>query len=97
VVVAASQYGAANMPVRRPITTKVSGDPTDTPNKRERRTAELSTVPAAAPRAVESDQDALILGEEFDPLAPFRGMAVAAVAGTSLWLLILAALMKLLR
>jgi hypothetical protein len=49
---------------------------------------------SAAPRTLEADQDTLIPGDEFDPIAPFRGMALAAVAGTSLWLLILAALMR---
>ncbi len=55
----------------------------------------MTPTSAAAPRPLDADQDALLLGEELDPLAPFRGMVVAAVAGSSIWLLILAALMKL--
>jgi hypothetical protein len=56
----------------------------------------MSTIPAAAPRPVEVDLEALLPGEEYDPLAPSRGMVFGLVAGTSLWLLILAGLIRLL-
>jgi hypothetical protein len=56
----------------------------------------MSTIPATARRAVSHDQEALLPGEEYDPLAPSRGIVLGVVAGTSLWLLILAALMRLL-
>ena len=56
----------------------------------------MSTMPAAAPRMVELDE-ARLPGEDYDLLAPFRGMVLAVVLGTSLWLLILAALIQVLR